>query len=200
MRAGHRFPLVALALLLLAAPELAAQHRRPGLRHSGPDGRSGFWGVLTGGAGVEQVNFSDDGLGYSDPLTRPAGSLRLGGTLSPHWRLGGEVSSWVNEDGPITETVGGLLFIAQFYPARRAGFFLKAGLGVGRSAVEDDFGGTADDYGLGGSVGLGYDVRLGRHVFLVPSVDFAAYELDAGAGDRYRERVTTFGLGIAYQR
>ena len=156
--------------------------------------------MLTGGAGVEQVNFDNDGLGYSDPLTRPAGSLRLGGTPSPHWRLGGEVSTWVNEDGPLTETVGGLQFIAQFYPSRRAGVFLKAGLGLGRSEVEDDFGGVADDYGVGGSVGLGYDVRLGRHVFLVPSVDFAGYELDAGGGDRYRERIATFGLGIAYQR
>lgn len=200
MRAGHRGTLMALTLVLLAAPELAAQHRRPGLRHAGPDGRSGFWGVLTVGAGVEQVNFENDGLGYSDELTNPAGSLRLGGTPSPHWRLGGEVSSWINEVGPLTETVGGVQFIAQFYPARRAGFFIKAGAGMGYSTVDDDFGGSTTDYGFGGSFGLGYDVRLARHLYLVPSVDFASYEFDSGDGDNYRERIATFGLGIAYQR
>jgi hypothetical protein len=199
MRTVRLFALIALALTV-SASTLTAQHRRPGLRSGGPDGRSGFWVVLTGGAGVEQVNFENDGIGFSDPLTRPVLGLRMGGTLSPHWRLGGEVNGWVNESGALTETVGGLLFVAQFYPARRSGLFVKAGAGLGRSAIEDDFGASAEDYGVAGSVGLGWDVRLARHIFLVPSVDFANYRLDAGGGGRYSERITTFGLGIAYQR
>lgn len=191
---------MALALVLLAAPGLTAQHRRHGIRQTDPEGRSGFWGVLTLGAGVEQVNFEDDGIGYSDALTNPAGSIRLGGTLSPHWRLGGELGSWVNDDGPLTETVGGALVIAQYYPGRRTGFFLKAGAGIGRSAIEDDFGGSAEDLGVVGTIGAGWDVRLGRHVFLVPSVDFSQYAFDGGVDGDYRERITTVGLGIAYQR
>lgn len=195
-----RTALLVVLVLAVSASSLDAQHRRPGLRDAGPDGRSGFWAVLTGGAGVEQVNFEDDGLGFSDPLTRPVVGVRLGGTLSPNWRLGAEVNGWVNERGPFTETVGGMLFVAQFYPSRRAGLFLKGGLGVGRSAIEDDFGSTEADYGGAASVGLGWDVRLARHLYLVPSVDFANYQLDAGGGGSYRERITTFGLGLAYQR
>lgn len=191
--------LVVLALAV-SASSLHAQHRRPGLRHSGPDGRSGFWAVLTGGAGVEQVNFDDDGLGFSDPLTRPVVGVRLGGTLSEHWRLGAEANAWVNERGPLTETVGGMLLVAQFYPSSTAGLFLKGGIGLGRSAIEDDFGNTEADYGAAGSIGLGWDVRLARHLYLVPTVDFANYQLDAGGGGHYRERITTFGLGLAYQR
>lgn len=195
-----RTALIVVLALAVSTSSLSAQHRRPGLRHAGPDGRSGFWVVLTGGAGVEQVNFEDDGLGFSDPLTRPAVGVRLGGTLSPNWRLGAEVNTWVNEDGPLTETVGGMLLITQFYPSRSAGLFLKAGLGLGRSAVEDDFGATAADYGVAGSIGLGWDVRLARHLYLVPSVDFANYRIDGGGSGHYRERITTFGVGLAYQR
>jgi hypothetical protein len=195
-----RTVMLVLLAVTVSASSLQAQHRRPGLRHAGPDGRSGFWAVLTGGAGVEQVNFENDGLGFSDPLTRPVVGVRLGGTLSPHWRLGGEFNAWVNENGPLTETVGGMLFVAQFYPSRTAGLFLKGGVGVGRSGIEDDFGSTSSDYGAAGSLGLGWDVRLSRHLFLVPSVDFANYQLDGGGGGHYRERITTFGLGLAYQR
>ena len=161
-----RTALLVVLVLAVSASSLDAQHRRRGIRDAGPDGRSGFWAVLTGGAGVEQVNFEDDGLGFSDPLTRPVVGVRLGGTLSPNWRLGAEVNGWVNERGPFTETVGGM---------------------------EADYGGAA-------SVGLGWDVRLARHLYLVPSVDFANYQLDAGGGGSYRERITTFGLGLAYQR
>ena len=200
MGTPRRISTAVLALLLLVTSSVNAQHRRHGLRDRGMDGRSGFWGVLTLGAGVEQVNFADDGLGYSDALTRPAGSLRLGGTLSRNWRLGAEFGSWVNDDGPITETVSGASLITQFYPGRRSGLFLKAGLGIGRSAVEEAFASDVEDVGFVGTLGIGWDVRLGRHVFLVPSVDFSNYEFNSGDPDRYRERVTVFGVGIAYQR
>jgi hypothetical protein len=199
MRTALRSSILATVMLTLAVAPLLAQHRRPGIRDAGPDGRSGFWGVLSLGAGVEQVNFRDDGIGYSDPLTRGVFAIRLGGTLSPHVRLGGEVGAWVNEDRGITETVGGAMLIGQFYPSERTGFFLKAGAGVGRSALGDDFGTLDEDSGFVGALGLGWDVRLGRHVFLVPTVDFAAYTLDGNGGD-YNERITSFGIGIAYQR
>ncbi|HEX6645337.1 MAG TPA: outer membrane beta-barrel protein [Gemmatimonadales bacterium] len=199
MRTALRSSVLALALVAVVTASLAAQHRRPGIREAGPDGRSGFWGVLTLGAGVEQVNFDDDGLGYSDPLTRGIFAIRLGGTVSPHVRIGGEVGAWVNEDRGLTETVGNLMVIGQFYPSERAGFFLKAGAGVGRSSLTDDFGSLDEDTGFVGALGAGYDIRLGRHVFLVPTIDFAAYTLDGNGGD-YQERITSFGIGIAYQR
>ncbi|HLS47886.1 MAG TPA: outer membrane beta-barrel protein [Gemmatimonadales bacterium] len=199
MRTALRLPLIAFAITAIMASSLSAQHRRPGIREAGPDGRSGFWGVLSLGAGVEQVNFEGDDLGYSDPLTRGAGSIRLGGTVSRHVRLGGELGGWVNEDGGLTETVGGAMLIGQFYPGKRSGFFLKAGAGLGFSTLDDNFGTLDEDVGVAGVVGAGWDIRLGRRLFLVPTVDFQAYAFDGGATD-YQERITTFGIGIAYQR
>lgn len=199
MRTALRFPLLAILLAAVATSSLSAQHRRPGIREAGPEGRSGFWGVLSLGAGVEQVNFEGDNLGYSDPLTRGAFAIRLGGTLSSHVRLGGELGAWVNEDRGVTETVGGAMLVGQFYPSERGGFFLKAGAGLGRSALTDGFGTLDEDSGFVGALGAGWDVRLGRSLYLVPTVDFAAYAFD-GDGADYQERITTFGIGIAYQR
>lgn len=199
MRTALSLPLLALVLAAALPSSLDAQHRRPGIREAGPEGRSGFWGVFSLGAGVEQVNFDNDALGYSDPLTRGAFAIRLGGTLSERLRLGGEVGAWINEDDGITESVGNLMLIAQFYPAERAGFFLKGGAGLGRSAITDDFDTLDEDYGVVGAIGAGWDIRLGRHVYLVPTVDFTAYGFNGDDTD-YRERITTFGIGIAYAR
>lgn len=199
MRTALRLPVLVVVVTALAVSPLLAQHRRPGIRESGPDGRSGFWGVLALGAGYEQVNFRNDGIGYSDPLGRGVVALRLGGTVSPHVRLGGEVGAWVNEDRELTETVGGLMLVGQFYPWERNGFFLKAGAGLGRSALTDDFGTLDEDSGFVGALGAGWDIRLGRRVFLVPTVDFAAYTFDGNGGD-YDERITSISIGIAYQR
>jgi len=189
-----------LALVALPLATIQAQQHRPGIRELPREGRQGFWGVFELGAGVEQVNFDNDGLGYSDALTRPEFAIRLGGTVSEHLRLGGELSGWVNEDNGVTETVGGLLLVAQVYPWRRSGFFLKGGAGLAGSTISDDFGGSTSDAGFAAQLGAGYDLRLGRRVFLVPSVNFNTYRLNGDFGQDYTERITTFGLGIAYQR
>ncbi len=186
---------------LMTAPFLAlhAQDHRPGIREAGSAVRQGFWGVFELGAGSESVNFDNDGLGYSDNLTRPVVALRAGGTVSRHLRLGGEVNAWINDESGITETVGGLLFIAQVYPWSRSGLFLKGGAGLGWSSVEDDFGGQVSDGGFAANLGIGYDLRIGRRLYLVPTANFNTYRLNGGAGGDYTERVGTLGLGIAFQ-
>jgi hypothetical protein len=191
----------AFAVLLAALPlvPLQAQQHRPGIRDIGAAGRHGFWGVFELGAGSEAVNFDNDGLGYSDQLTRPEFALRLGGTVSRHMRLGGEVNAWVNQRSGLTETVGGVLFVAQLYPSARNGFFLKGGAGLGWSSVEDDFGASISDGGFASNVGVGYDIRIGRQWFLVPTANLNFYRLNGGAGGDNTERVGTIGLGIAYQ-
>lgn len=199
------FPLIrraAIATALLSLPllSLQAQQRRAGIREVGQEGRHGFWGVFEIGAGSERVNFDDDGLGYSDALTRPEFAIRLGGTVNPHLRLGGELNAWVNDRNGITETVGGLMLVAQYYPARRAGFFLKGGAGLGGSSIEDDFGNRSTDGGFVGQLGLGYDIRIGRRVYLVPTANFNVYRLNGDLGQDYTEHIGTLGLGIALQR
>ena len=199
---ARRTALVLLAAFVLPTTLLAQRdhrgdHRR-GLRHI-EDGRRGFWGVLSVGAGAERVDLEGDGFGYSDELTRPVVALRLGGTVNRHLRLGGELNSWINERNDVTETVSALMLIAQYYPSARAGLFLKGGVGIGRSAVEFEDGFDIGDTGFAGAIGAGWDIKLGRRFALVPTVDWAHHTYAGDPGEGYKERILTVGLGFALQ-
>lgn len=189
-----------LAFSALAATSLRAQDdARPGIERIDNGSRHGFWGVFSLGAGGERVNFDNDNLGWSDTRTKPTVALRLGGTLNPHVRLGGEYSAWVNDRDGLREVVGGLFLMSQLYPSARNGLFVKAGIGIATSSVDDGFGYADTDYGFGLQVGLGYDLRLARRLYLVPTAELAGYRLSADGAPSYSERVGSLNLGIAYQ-
>jgi len=185
-------------VFLLAPIDARAQQPPPGLVEVQEGGRRGFWFGLALGAGGESNDFLG-GAGYSDPFYQPTVSLKAGGTLGTHWRLGGEVLSWINEEGAAVESLTSALFIAQFYPLKTAGLYLKGGAGIGRNAVDFDDGFDVGDTGFAGIVGLGYEVRLGRHIYLNPAVDFVGHTYDGRAGGSYRERLVNFGLGVVVQ-
>ena len=184
---------------LMAHPNIAAaQDTPPGLVEVREGGRHGFWLGLGVGAGGESYDFRPS-TGYSDVLYRPTISLRLGGTVNQHLRLGGEVLSWVNENGPAVETLSSALFVAQFYPAASAGLYLKGGLGIGRNAVDFEDGYGTGDTGFAGLVGAGYELRIGRRVYLNPVVDLVGHRYSNRLGADYNERLVNFGLGILLQ-
>jgi hypothetical protein len=170
----------------------------PGLVEVREGSRRGFWLGLGLGAGGESYDLRT-GAGYSDLLYRPTVSLRMGGTVSQHLRLGGEVLSWINENGPAVESLSSALFIAQFYPAKSLGLYLKGGLGIGRNAVDFDDGFDVGDTGFAGLLGAGYELRLGRRFYLNPVVDLVGHTYDDRFGGSYRERLVHFGLGILVQ-
>ena len=176
----------------------SAQQLPPGLIEIKDEGRRGFWFGLGLGAGGESNDFVP-GTGYSDPFYQPTISLRAGGTVGPHWRLGGEILSWINEEGDAVESLSSALFVAQLYPVKKAGLYVKAGLGLGRNAVDFDYGFDVGDTGFAGLVGAGYEVRLGRHVYLNPAIDLVGHTYDARSGGSYRERLVHFGLGVVFQ-
>ena len=118
---------------------------------------------------------------------------------SQHLRLGGEVLSWINQNGPAVESLSSALFVAQFYPVASTGFYLKGGLGIGRNAVDFEDGYDIGDTGFAGLVGAGYELRLGRRLYLNPVIDFVGHRYDDGFGGSYRERLVNFGLGILLQ-
>lgn len=190
--------LLTLAATLIATPPLRAQEPPPGLVEVKDGSRRGFWLGLGLGAGGESNDFLG-GAGYTDPFYQPTVSFRLGGTVGPHLRLGGEILSWINEEGPAVESLSSLLFVAQFYPIRTTGLYLKGGLGIGRNAVDFDDGFNVGDTGFAGLIGAGYELRLGRHLYLNPAVDLVGHTYDGRAGGRYRERLVNFGLGILVQ-
>lgn len=188
------FLLVSLAL----TPVGVAAQTPEGLVEVGGSARKGFWLGLGLGAGGESYDLRPT-TGYSDVLYRPTVSLRLGGTVSPTLRLGGEVISWINEVGPAVESLSSALFIAQLYPFSRSGLYLKGGLGIGRNSVHFDNGFDEGDTGFAALVGAGYELRLGRRFYLNPVVDLIGHRYDDGRLGDYRERLVNFGLGILFQ-
>lgn len=186
-------------LILMSLPIVAVAQETPeGLVEVRAGGRHGFWLGLGVGAGGESYDLQPS-AGYSNVLYRPTISLRLGGTVSQHLRLGAEVLSWVNENGPATESLSSALLVAQFYPAASAGLYLKGGLGIGRNAVDFQDGYGTGDTGFAGLVGAGYELRLGRRIYLNPVVDLVGHRYDNRLGGSYRERLVNFGLGILLQ-
>jgi hypothetical protein len=197
MRTIRRGVLAAAAILLLGGGA-AAQDTPRGLVEGTDAGRHGFWGALGVGAGGEAFDLRD-GAGYSGELYRPTISLRLGGTPSRYVRLGGELQGWIDDQGSRTESLTSVLFITQFYPAPATGLYLKGGLGLGRSQVDFDDGFGLGDTGFAGLLGAGWEVRVGRRLYLNPAVDLIQHRYTGRGGDRYRERIVNFGIGVLFQ-
>jgi hypothetical protein len=186
------------AALALTPARSPAQEPPQGLIEVSESNRRGFWLGLGLGAGGESFDLRP-GVGYSDALYRPTVSLRLGGTVSPSLRLGGEVLSWINDVGPAVESLSSALFIAQLYPFPSSGLYLKGGIGIGRNAVDFDDGFDEGDTGFAGLIGAGYEIRLSRRFFLNPTIDLVGHRYDDGVVGDYQERLVNFGFGILLQ-
>jgi hypothetical protein len=182
----------------LLPPLLEAQEPPPGLIEVKESGRHGLWFGLGLGAGGESNDLSG-GAGYSGAFYRPTFSVRVGGTASSHLRLGGEFLSWINEQGNTTESLSSLLFVGQLYPLQSTGLYLKGGLGLGRNAVSFYDGFNIGDNGFAALLGAGYELQVGRRVYLNPVVDLVGQSYGGRAGRSYRERLVNFGLGVLIQ-
>jgi len=193
-------PSLILTLLTLAPLYQAASQQAPprGLIEVREAGRRGFWFGLGIGAGGESNDIMG-GAGYSEVFYQPTFSLIAGGTVAQNLRLGGEIISWINEEADAVESLSSAMFVAQFYPLRTAGLYLKGGFGIGRNAVDFDDGFNVGDTGLAGMVGAGYELRLSRQVYLNPVLDLVGHAYDGRAGASYRVRLVNFGLGVLIQ-
>jgi hypothetical protein len=143
--------------------------------------RQGFWfnvGLGLGTLGCEDCIDRTDGL---------SGGLSLGSTLGSRVLLGVGTSGFSkNVDGDLL-TVGTLDARVRVYPARRAGFFLTGGLGLGTLSYGDDDA----ELGLGLILGVGWDVRVGRNVSLTPF-----WSGFAMANDFVDANVGQIGIGV----
>ena len=192
-----RYGLVPAAILLLGGGA-HAQEAPPGLVEVHEPDRHGFWGALGVGAGGESFDLRD-GAGYSGQLYKPTVSLRLGGTPTNYLRLGGEILGWINDRGSATESLTSILFVAQLYPVSSTGMYLKGGLGLGRNEVDFDPGFDVGDTGFAGLVGAGWEIRVARRFSINPAVDLVEHRYTGRGGDRYRERLVNFGVGVLFQ-
>ena len=190
-------PALAAVVCTTTAPAQAQDTPR-GLVEVHDGSRSGFWGAVGVGAGGESFDLRD-GTGYNSELYRPTISLRLGGTVNQNLRLGGEALAWVDDQGDRTATLSSFLFIAQFYPMTSSGLYLKAGAGLGRNEIDFNDGFGVGDTGFAGLIGAGWEVRVGRKVYLNPAVDLVGHTYSGRGGDRDRERLLNLGIGVLFQ-
>jgi hypothetical protein len=135
-----------------------------------PSRRQGFWFAI--GAASGSVGMECSGCG-SDRETGVSGTVRLGGTLSPHWLLGGEIDGWSKSKSGVDMALANVALVASWYPSRTGGFFLKLGLG-GLAYSEDDGTDKTEVTGASAIVGLGYDIPVGRTFAITPYLNSIA--------------------------
>jgi hypothetical protein len=140
----------------------------------------------------------------TDRTSGSAGYLRLGGTLSPIFQLGGESNGWFHSSGGVDETLGFASFIANIYPSRAGAFFLKVGIG-GMSYRADDGVAVITATAPSGSLGAGYDIRVGRNFSLTPfinSLATSAVSFKVGGvtitTDDFKVNLVQIGLGVTW--
>lgn len=193
-----RLGALGLGLVLLAAAATPAEAQRRGLVRVPQGERGGFWASIGGGVGWEQLDLRD-GNGYSDRLAKPIIQARLGGTVNQNLRLGAEWFTWLNSNNGLDERVGHLAALAQVYPSRRAGFFLKGLAGAAYSTVQLDQFASTTDWGFSYGAGIGYEMKVGRNLFLVPTADWIQQSNSSGPLQDYRERFLNVGLSVQFQ-
>jgi hypothetical protein len=137
-----------------------------------------LWGGFGFGGGV---NLTDTFGGGS--LWGLNGYGRIGGTMSQQVLLGGESSGWIGSRDGVDYSRGNVSAILLFYPSPKGGFYLKGGLGFSYVTTSISSSTTIDGVfyfnsvsqssgGFGATAGVGYDVRLGRNIYLVPAIDW----------------------------
>jgi hypothetical protein len=144
-------------LLLAAASPLEAQANR----------REGFWWSF--GFGVAQGRLVCD-ICADESSVDLSGSVRLGGTLSQQWLLGGELNGWTNRGGGvISRRALSATIVALWYPWSQGALFLKGGPGViVYRAVDGVDAITATRPAL--ELGAGYEWRVSPNFSLSPYV------------------------------
>jgi hypothetical protein len=188
------------AMVLVTAAPLAAQTRRGLAEVDEPGMRRGFWLQLGAGAGREELKLDGDPRGWSDPLWAPTLNLRAGATLGDHVRLGVDLNGWIRPEGDFTESLGSVMPVLQLYPSAHTGLHVRGGGGYAWSSVTDEFVNfTSTLGGFGTVVGVGWELPVGRKVFLTPYVDWYQYWIQSRTVGDFQERVISFGLGITFQ-
>ena len=154
-----------------------------------PQTRQGFW--ISFGLGVGSLGCEEEDCGEE----RETGTnfyLRMGGTLSQRLLIGGEVNGWTKSEGDATLTVSNIGPVLTFYPNANGGLFLKGGLGMANTSLEL---GTIkiEETGVGLTLGIGYDARVGRGFALTPYFDILTSSYDGGSFNQ-----VAFGLGFTW--
>jgi hypothetical protein len=163
-------------VILIAAVLACVGSSAQAQSHGRPNARQGFWVSFGLGNGwAETACTSTAGTDCSTPsisddrFTGVSGYVRLGGTVSRSLLLGFETNGWLHSKGGLDESIGFGSLVALWYPSATGALYLKVGLGGmtyrAKNGV-DEFTTNAPS----ASVGVGFEVRVGRNLSLVPYV------------------------------
>ena len=162
-----------------------------------------LWGGFGLGAGLD----GDEGNAWGIDAY-----IRVGGTLSQRMLLGVESSGWYGSHLDTDLYRSNLSGVVLFYPSMRGGLFLKGGAGlsyVNTSISERTTIGGIDYYnsiseaktGFGATAGVGFDIRLGRNMYLVPELDWYLQSIgdtDASFGVPSTINIFAFTIGLVW--
>lgn len=190
---------IATAVSFVIPTGLDAQRRR-GIRESGrgTETREGFWGAVGLGMGAQSFRFEGD-EGFGPVLYQPTAVLAVGGTLNSNFRVGAEGQAWINAMGSDVESMASAMLIGQWYPIRTAGLYLKGGAGIGRTGLDRANGTSSADIGFATMLGVGAELRMGKYMFMVPSVSWVYHVYQNPEEAAYRARVVNFGIALLFQ-
>jgi len=172
--------LLILLIITLAASDTHAQR---------PNAREGFWISFGMGAGWAK-------LGGDIDIERErglSGYVRMGGTVSPKLLMGAESNGWVKTERWGNRSLGFLGAVMMFYPSSTGSFYLKGGFGL----VSVNYRGVGS--GLGASVGLGNEFRLGRNISLNVFLNaIHGFGIDTNLGNHLKPNWVQIGLGVTW--
>ncbi|MCC6989033.1 MAG: hypothetical protein IT181_08550 [Acidobacteria bacterium] len=167
---------------------------------------SGAWFSAGGGVGWA------GGFPVSGALAAPSGYVRGGWALNDQVRLGAEFNAWRPSPDDLDYRTAyrmyNLAATVTFYPAAHPGLHFRAGAGLGIVAGDVDlYKGLLLDAakGPGLVVGLGYDVPVGRHVSITPTVSLWAARIgDLSSGqtvlrNNWSQHVIDITLGVTFR-
>jgi hypothetical protein len=161
---------------------------------SNPGYHKGFWIGLGLGGGSNLSDIAEGARGGFSAY------LRLGGSLNQRFLIGGEVIGWGRDIQGATYSLSNVNATLLFYP-QGAGLHLKGGLGFAGWASYSSSGSTTTTTtagGFGGTVGAGYDVRIGSNIFLTPNVDFLYQQVDDAVYAFNTASILLFTLGLTW--
>ncbi len=188
MRMVTRISTAVALLALLGAAAARAQH---------PQTRKGFW--IGFGFGYGSLGLSCDGCSSIDRESGVSGFLKMGGTVSDKLLLGGESNGWTKKMAGRNTTAGNVSFTAYYYPTPASGLFLRGGLGFADYQVEGEDGSV----GFGFTLGVGYDIRVGKNFSLTPAANFnwgsvGDVQTVGGTVLGVKENIFQVGLGFTW--
>ena len=151
---ASRMVMLGLLAAGLASPA-AAQLRR----------RSGFW--MDAGVSIGRLRVTCRTCTPPASASGSAITLSFGGSPSRYVLLGVEAQEWTGDDASIDEKVRSVSVVAQWYPWRHNGFFLRGGTGLVDGTVAPNNVSSprapVKGHGIVIGVSIGWDQPLSRH-------------------------------------